>query len=117
MTMGVDPAELRAIQVCMDTSAKKPRGRPKLNWEPFETELFRRLKLGLALETVQAEARWLAEWGAKSGLQVDGSKPLQLERIRERIKKRHGGTQGYKSARSFLLQELERQSRDKREAE
>ena len=83
----------------MENKPKKPRGRPKVPWEPFETELFRRLQSGEALETVEAEAVWLASWGVQQGLKVDGGNPLQHERIRERIKKRHGGSEGYKSTR------------------
>jgi hypothetical protein len=95
----------------MENSVKKTRGRPKVPWEPFENELFRRLQSGEALETVQAEAVWLAAWGAQQGLQVAGGNPLQPERIRERIKKRHGGSEGYKQARLHHQQQLRREKR------
>jgi hypothetical protein len=109
---------IRVTACCrMDTPTKKPRGRPKLPWEPiFSDELFRRLQAGLALETVEAEAKWIAAWAASRGLQVEGSKPLQHERIRERIKKRYGGADGYKSARRYHQQELERMGRLQDEA-
>ncbi len=94
----------------MDDKPPKPRGRPKLSWDPFEDELFRRLQSGEALDTVQAEATYLAGWGAHQGLKVDGGSPLQPERIRERIKKRHGGSEGYKSARLHHRQQLPRDS-------
>jgi hypothetical protein len=92
----------------MENKPTKPRGRPKVPWDPFEDELFRRLQSGEALETVQAEAVWLAAWGAQQGLKIDGGNPLQPERIRERIKKRHGGSEGYKLARLHHQQQLRR---------
>jgi hypothetical protein len=90
----------------MENKPKKPRGRPKVPWDPFEDELFRRLQSGEALETVQAEAVWLAAWGTQQGLKVDGGNPLQAERIRERIKKRYEGSEGYKSARLYHREQL-----------
>ena len=83
--------------------AKKPRGRPKLPWKPFEDELYRRLRAGKALPTVEAEAEELARWASEQGLAVSGGAPLQKERIRERIKKRCGGTQGYNNMRAHHL--------------
>jgi hypothetical protein len=85
----------------MNANVPKPRGRPKLSWDPFEAELDRRFKSGEALEEVEPESRWLAEWAAKQGLMVPGSKPLQHERIRQRINKRFGGAEGYKQTRLF----------------
>jgi hypothetical protein len=87
--------------------AEKPkatRGRPKILWDPFDDELFRRFRSCEAAETVQAEARYLHRWGGEQGLHADGRKPtqmIQVERIRERIKKRYGGSEGYRSTRAF----------------
>jgi hypothetical protein len=86
----------------------KPRGRPKSPWEIFADELFRRLKSGEAHNTVQAEARHLAQWAAANGIRVDHGAPIKLERIRERIKKRLGGTQGYINARDHHRRALAR---------
>jgi hypothetical protein len=74
---------------------KKPRGRPKQPWEPFETELLRRLETGEALATVEAEAKYLAKW-AKTNPEIESK--LDSPRIRERIKKRFGGSKGYKNS-------------------
>ena len=72
-------------------STGKPRGRPKVPWQIFEDELHRRFQSGEAHETVQAEARHLAQWAAANAIKVEHGDPIKLERIRERIKKRLGG--------------------------
>src|SRR4051794_35610329 len=83
------PGRHGQLTSAMEPFQKKARGRPKVAWDRYEDELLRRLQSGEALETVQAEAAWLAAWGVAQGLKVPDGKPLQLERIRERIKKRH----------------------------
>jgi hypothetical protein len=81
---------------------KKPRGRPKVPWDPFDEELWKRLKTGAACEHLEAEAAHLADWSATQGIH------LKKERIRERIKRRFNGTVGYKEARLYHLAELQR---------
>jgi len=88
--------------------AKKPRGRPKIPFDPYMDELDRRLRAGVAKPTLEAEADWLADWGKEKGLKFPDGKPLQKEQIRERIKKRCGGTaQAYKNMLDWHLSRIE----------
>lgn len=81
--------------------SKKGRGRPKLPWDPYYgAELWKRLTTGAALSTVQEEADYLEKWGLANKNSLPAP-PLKLERIRERIKKRYHGSEGYRQARSF----------------
>jgi hypothetical protein len=89
-------------------TGKRGRGRPKLDWRPFEEELHRRLTTGESLPTVEAEAGALEKWGIEKGYHVPGSAPIKKERIRERIKKRHGGSVGYQNAREYHLMMLKK---------
>jgi hypothetical protein len=83
---------------------KRGRGRPKVDFTPYMDELDRRLAAGEARETVEAEAKYLAEWGAKKGLCVPGSAPIKHPQIRKRILKRVGGTaDAYKNRRWYLM--------------
>ena len=81
------------------TKKKQVLGRPKVPWEYFEEELDRRLRSGDALETVQAEAKYFAKWLIEEGMVSPNT--IGFERIRERIKKRLGGSTGYKRARHY----------------
>ena len=75
-------------------------------WDPFDEELWRRLQAGEAEPTVQAEAAYLEKWAKKNGVvrTFADKNPgyLGLARIRERIKKRYNGSEGYKSVRNNL---------------
>src|SRR5438067_2434327 len=88
-------------------STGRLRGRPKTPWEPIEEELFRRLTRGEACPTLEAEAKYLAEFVRLKDIKAEGtnpSAPIAAARIRERIKKRYGGSaQGYKQAREHHL--------------
>lgn len=97
----------------METKPKKPRGPPKLAWDPFDNELWRRLQAGEALPTVQAEAKYLAAWATRQGLartldSKAGFAYLGFEIIRERIKKRYNGSAGYKLVRVNVFAEARR---------
>jgi hypothetical protein len=97
------------VSVTKTASSGRPRGRPKAPWEPIEEELYRRLTIGEACTTVQAESKYLAEFVRLHDIKAEGvdrTAPIAFERIRERIKKRYGGSQGYKQAREHLLAEL-----------
>src|SRR5262245_29019045 len=80
------------------------RGRPKVSFDAYEDELLRRFKLGLALPTVEEEARYLAHWGKQQGPIVLGGNPIEHPMIRIRINKRYNGAAGYKSTRIWHLQ-------------
>lgn len=85
---------------------KSVRGRPKVPWDRFDEELWRRLNAGEAAETVQAEARYLADWAKSKGISTVPGNPagaLKLEQIRQRIKKRYNGSEGYISTRLYLM--------------
>ena len=89
--------------------ATRPRGRPKVPWEPIAAELSRRLSNGEACPNVEAESRYLAEFVKLNRITASGEKttePIKSERIRERIKKRHDGSRGYQRARERGLAEL-----------
>jgi hypothetical protein len=91
----------------MNRAPRRPRGRPKLIWDPFDDELFRRFQSGEALPLLELEAKYLAAWGKAKNLHVEGGEPIKAERIRERIKKRYPpGAQGYKWARAFVRAEF-----------
>lgn len=85
---------------------EKRRGRPKVPWEPFEEELWRRLTSGEASEQLEAEAEYLSKWAKAQGITQNNGAPLARERIRERIKKRYKGTAGYKATRQYHLAQL-----------
>ena len=66
-------------------------------------------KTGEALPNVQAESKYLAGFVQLHGIKAEGEKdtqPIQFERIRERIKKRHGGSSGYKAVRAHHRRKL-----------
>ena len=89
--------------------SKPKRGRPKLLWDAFADELERRLKSCEAEVTVEAEADYLAEWAKAKGICTPYGTYLSPERIRERIKKRKGGSKGYQNEREWhrsLLKQL-----------
>lgn len=73
-------------------------------WGPFADELDRRFKNCEALPTVEEEAKYLEGWARSQNLKATGDKDtvaIHFPRIRERIKKRLGGTGGYKSTRKY----------------
>jgi hypothetical protein len=99
---------------------KKGRGAPKkFIWDDrVDTEIHRRMVSGEACEKVEWEARELRFWLHDMGIfpfvnanKVDQKKPNGYERIRERLKKRYGGTSGYNNARKFHL--MKSAARDK----
>lgn len=85
---------------------QKSRGRPKLPWDPFEEELYRRLVAGEAEPTMQQEAQALAKWARENGISTVIGNPagaLGADRIRQRISKRYKGAHGYIQAREHHL--------------
>jgi hypothetical protein len=56
----------------MGSESSKPRGRPKLPWDPFDEELFRRFQSGEAFPVLEQEARYLEKWGTAKKLCVPG---------------------------------------------
>jgi hypothetical protein len=84
------------------------RGRPKTDWGPYDDELWRRLISGEAEPKLEAEAAYLEQWG-KSHTHFLSGYPIQKERIRERIKKRYGGSAaGYAATREHHRLQLQR---------
>ena len=86
--------------------SKKPRGRPRVKWKPIGDHLWHRLTTGIALDTVEAEARYLADWAKNNGILQNTGAALGFSRIRERIKRRFKGSRGYQLARQHHLDEL-----------
>jgi hypothetical protein len=84
---------------------KPKRGAPRSNLKALYDELQRRLECGEASETVTKEAKYLEGWAKKNQLFENG-KYLKWERIRDRIRIRHKGAQGYKNARDWHLHQL-----------
>jgi hypothetical protein len=69
----------------------------------------RRFRSGEAEPTVEAESRYLADWAKERGLRAYGEKEsdtIKSQRIRERIKKRYKGAQGYQQVRKHHRMEL-----------
>lgn len=94
---------------------KRGRGRPKnFPWDDrIDDEIHHRMIKGEAAETVEAEAKHLRLWAHRTGLwpfpnpdKINLKNPYGYERIRERLKKRYGKTEGYNKAREFHLQRL-----------
>ena len=97
----------------MDQQRRARRGRPKVPWDPFDDELHRRFTTGEASDTLESEARYLANWGAINNIRVPGdSEPIKKGRIRERIRKRHGGAARYKEVRQHHIRELIRKAQN-----
>lgn len=86
-------------------TAKSPRGRPKIPWDPFDTELLRRIKSGEAEPNVEAESRYLEKWARQQGITSPSGGYLGSAQIRQRIKKRMGGADGY-TRRSIDIRSL-----------
>lgn len=79
------------------------KGRPKVPFDPFEEEVWRRLTSGEALPHLEKEATYLSSWAKDKGILQQNGAPLGPAIIRERIKKRFKGTAGYKDAREHHL--------------
>jgi len=94
-------------EVTPDNPPKPKRGRPKVPWDPFDDELYRRFRSGEALETVEAESRYLHKWAKEKGIKVDGGAPISAARIRARINTRYGKAEGYKQTRAHHLSEIQ----------
>jgi len=86
------------------TDATSTRGRPKVPWTVFEDEVFRRLVSGEAAETVQSESKYIHKWAVDT--KAISANQIGPERIRERIKKRYKGSEGYKLTRQFHRNKL-----------
>jgi len=83
------------------------RGRPRTDWKPYQDELWRRLTSGEAAPKLEWEAAYLEKWAQLHPHLVSGN-PIKKERIRERIKKRHGGSAAsYAKAREEHLIKLQ----------
>ncbi len=84
------------------------RGRPKTIWDPYDDELWRRLTSGEAEPKLEAEAAYLEQWGKAHTHFLSGN-PIAKAQIRQRIKKRYGGSAAsYAAVREHHLHKLKR---------
>ena len=85
---------------------KPARGRPKVPWDAFDNEFWRRITNGEACETVTDEAKHLAKWAKGQGICTSHGTYLKYERIRDRLRNRYNGAAGYKKIRLRMLDEF-----------
>ena len=87
--------------------AKRGRGRPKLNLDPYTSECYRRFQQGTAMPTLGEEAKALEAWGRGEAARLEAEyglpHPLGQRAIRERLRKRFGPPDEYKLARAWQV--------------
>jgi hypothetical protein len=81
--------------------------KPKLDFDPFMDEMYRRMDDGIAKPSVTLEAQELEKWARREQYCTPYGKYLEWETIRDRIRRRiQGGAKGYLATYEWKLGEL-----------